>query len=447
MTYSTVKGVSEPEGMARLLAEDVITPVLPDVQVLAVKAAKEGRRFEAPRVLWNVYNAHLMMPDGTELRRLFWTKVYFQNADCEQYRARNASLLDDSTRTPLDHRGYARFFPDLNMFLFFWPLDPAFPALGTVFDAAAMQSILSTHVAHLDPTAELKGLECVRVKYLPEISCIVRYDLKVGRDQPVAVYGKVQHSGRGQLTFDVMRCLWRLRARETGELVLAEPLGYYPEYDLLLQSALAGEEISSDRHSDIFMAQCEAAGRSIAHFHNSRIVGGPSHSAEFEINRLHERLDQYRMASPQLYMMIRDLLKQITAKAQRMPTERPVPSHGDFKYNQFLYDGERFGLLDVEYFVQAEPSFDLGKYCGHLVPSSPKHWSDSVQANLARRIFLDAYCSVRPEYKGDRFWLYETLALATRTLVVMWAQPRNWDYTAQTLIALAYERMKTRWGE
>jgi aminoglycoside phosphotransferase (APT) family kinase protein len=447
VTYSAVKEVSEPEEMARILAQDVITPVLPDVQVIRVKEAKEGRRFEAPRVLWNVYNARLKLPDGSEVQRLFWTKVYFQDADCEHYRARVAHLLDDSSRNPLDDRGYGRFFPDLNMFLFFWPLDPAFPALGAVNDPESMSSVLSPHVRHLDPTAAFRGIECIRVKYLPEISCIVRYDIDVGRDQPLSIYGKVQHSGRGKLTFEVMRCLWRLRARETGDLVVAEPLAYYPENDLVLQSALPGNEISSDRHSDIFMAQCEAAGRTIAHFHNSGIVGGPSHSAEYEINRLYERLEQYKMSSPQLYLMVRDLLKQITAKAQRVPAERAVPSHGDYKYNQFLYDGEKFGLLDVEYFVQAEPSFDLGKYCGHLIPSSPKHWSDSVQANLARQIFLDAYCSVRPEYKGDRFWLYETLALATRTIVVMWAQMRNWEYTGQTLIALAYERMKTRWGE
>jgi aminoglycoside phosphotransferase (APT) family kinase protein len=166
-----------------------------------------------------------------------------------------------------------------------------------------------------------------------------------------------------------------------------------------------------------------------------------------EIGRLQERLNEFKMSGPKVFLALRDLLKQLIGKADRVPPEATVPSHGDYKYNQFLYDGSHFGLIDVEYFVQAEPSFDLGKYCGHLVPSTPSHWSDTAQANEARRIFLDAYCTVRPDYRGTRFALYEALSLATRALVVMWSQPKNWEYTAETLVAMSYERLKTPWGE
>jgi Ser/Thr protein kinase RdoA (MazF antagonist) len=195
------------------------------------------------------------------------------------------------------------------------------------------------------------------------------------------------------------------------------------------------------------MEQCAAAGRTLAHIHNSGIAVGEPHTIDVELGRLRARLDEFKVSGPKVYMLLRDLLKQIAAKAERVQPEAAVPSHGDYKYNQFLYDGKNFGLIDVEFFVQAEPSFDLGKYCGHLSPSLPKHWSDTAQAEEARRIFLDAYCEVRPEYRGARFPLYEALSLATRALVVLWSQPRNWQYTSETLIALAYERLKTRWRE
>jgi hypothetical protein len=29
----------------------------------------------------------------------------------------------------------------------------------------------------------------------------------------------------------------------------------------------------------------------------------------------------------------------------------------------------------------------------------------------------------------------------------MWSQSRGWQYTAETMIALGFERLKTRWGE
>jgi aminoglycoside phosphotransferase (APT) family kinase protein len=446
VSYSTIKAVSEPDAIRDLVATRLIAPVLPSVQVKKVRT-KEGRRFEAPRVLWNVYEATLELPGGVEVKKLFWTKAFFDDDDCARYRTRINRQLGSQNGNPLDPMGYAHFFEELNLFLFFFPVDPVFPALGIFFDPKQALPILSPHFTHLRPDASVTGLRCELVKYLPEISVIARFEAEVGDELPLTIYGKFQHSRRGQFTYEVMRALWESPARANRDLIVAEPLAYYPKYDLLLQSEVPGEEIKGDRHSDIFMAQCEAAGRTLAHIHNSGVEIGTPHTIDVEIERLVGRLEEFKMSGPKVYMLLRGLLEQISAKAQRVPSEGPVPSHGDFKYNQFLHDGKNFGLIDVEYFVQAEPSFDLGKYCGHLAPSVPKDWSDTAQANEARRVFLDAYCAARPEYRGARFPLYEALSLATRALVVMWSQPRNWQYTAETLIALAYERLKTPWGE
>jgi aminoglycoside phosphotransferase (APT) family kinase protein len=445
VAYSTIKTFSEPEAIQQFLAERVIGPVLPSVQVTKVRTT-QGRRFEAPRILWNAYEADLLMPDGTSIRRLFWTKAFFEDSGFADFVGRAERLVARSTN-PLDPNGFAQIIPDLNLFLFFFPADPVFGRLPTVVASDQIRPVLAEHFERLRPGVGVESLNCVRIKYLPEISCIVKYEGNIGEERPLSIYGKVQHSRRGQLTYDVMRALWDLPAHANGELVLAEPLAYYPRLELLLQSELPGEEIASDRHSEVFMAQCEAAGRTIAHIHNSGIDVGAPHSVSVEIDRLSNRLGEFKMSGPRVYFLLRDLLNHIRTQAEKIPAEDPVPSHGDFKYNQFLYDGTNFGLIDVEYFVQAEPSFDLGKYCGHLAPSKPKHWSDTAQANEGRRVFLDAYCRVRPNYRGARFPIYEALSLATRALVVLWSQSRDWQYTAETLVALGFERLKTRWGE
>jgi hypothetical protein len=445
-SYSTIKAASKPEAIGQLLADQVIAPMLPSVHVGKVRT-REGRRFEAPKVLWNVYEVTLELPGGIEATKLFWTKAFFDDSDCQQYADRISHLLANQHGSPLDPGGYAHFFEELNMFLFFFPVDPVFPALSRFFDPKRALPVLSRHFSHLRPNASVSTVRAERIKYLPEISTIVRFEGDIGEERPLNIYGKFQHSHRGQFTYDVMRALWQTPARINGDLIVAEPLGYYPEYALLLQSELPGDEIEGDRHSPTFMAQCVAAGRTLAYIHNSGVDVGAPHTIDVEIERLRNRLGEFKMSSPKVFTLLRGLLEQIAAKAQRVPAEAAVPSHGDYKYNQFLFDGKNFGLIDVEYFVRAEPSFDLGKYCGHIAPSVPQDWSDTAQANEARRAFLDAYCAVRPEYRGARFPLYEALSLATRALVVVWSQPRNWPYTAETLVALAYERLKTPWGE
>jgi len=446
VNYSTIKAVSEPDAMAALLAEQVLGPALPSVRLKRVRT-KQGRRFEAPRVLWNVYEAELEMPGGAEAHFLFWTKALFNDEDCQDYKSRVNGLLESQNGNPLDPLGYARFLPDLNLFLFFFPTDPVFPRLGRVSTPASAEPLLTEHFRLLRPDAQIRSISCIRVKYLPEISCILRYESEVGEDRPLSIYGKVQHSRRGAITYEVMKALWALPARLNGDLVLAEPLAYYPQDALLLQSELPGEEVKGDRHSDIFLRQCEVAGRMIGHIHASGIAIGEPHTVDVEIDRVYNRLEEFKLSAPRVYLLLRDLLKQITARAQKLPPEAPVPSHGDYKYNQFLWDGHRYGLIDVEYFVQGEPSFDLGKYCGHLWPASPSDWSDTAQAKEARRLFLDAYLAVRPDYDSRRFAIYEALSLATRALVVTWSQGRNASYMAETLTALGYEQLKTRWEE
>src|SRR5438034_8930221 len=107
-----------------------------------------------------------------------------------------------------------------------------------------------------------------------------------------------------------MKALWDLPARASGELVLSEPLGYYPKLDLLLQSEVRGEEIEGDRGSDIFLAQCEAAGRTIGHIHSSGITAGNPHTVDVEIDRLLNRLEESRMCPLTVHLASRVLLNQ-----------------------------------------------------------------------------------------------------------------------------------------
>ena len=432
--------------MAAMLAEQVIGPVLPSVQIKKVRT-RSGRRFEAPRVLWNVYEAELEMPGGIEARPLFWTKAFFNDADCEEYRERISRTLESQNGNPLDPQGYARFFPDLNLFMFFFPTDPVFPKLGKVSTPASVEPLLVEHFKRMRPEAQIQSITSTRVKYLPEISCILRYQAEIGEERPLTIYGKVQHSRRGAMTYDVMTALWNLPARVNGDLVLAEPLAYYPHDALLLQSELPGEEVKGDRHSDIFLGQCEVAGRMIGHIHASGIEVGEPHNVDVEIDRIYKRLEEFKPSALRLLILLRPLPPQLPRNPHNFPPPPPTLTPRSSHYNQFLWDGKGYGMIDVEYFVQAEPSFDLGKYCGHLWPAQPKDWSDTAQAREARRLFLDAYLAVRPEYDGRRFAIYESLSLATRALVVTWSQGRNSSYMAETLTALGYEQLKMRWGE
>ncbi len=137
VSYSTIKAASEPEAIADLLATRVIGPVMPSVVVKKVRP-KSGRRYEAPRVLWNVYEAELELSGGIPATSLIWTKAFFTNEGSEEYQQRIRKLLASQNGNPLDPHGYVQFFSDLNLFLFFFPTDPVFPKMASVFDPQHM---------------------------------------------------------------------------------------------------------------------------------------------------------------------------------------------------------------------------------------------------------------------------------------------------------------------
>src|ERR671934_1882066 len=109
-TYTVIKDATDPQAMAGLLAE-IISPVLPSVQVKKVKL--KNTRLEAPRLVWNTYEARLELPGGVEATSLFWTKAYFNRIECLEYAERIEGYLSASEqRNPLDPAGYARFYSD-----------------------------------------------------------------------------------------------------------------------------------------------------------------------------------------------------------------------------------------------------------------------------------------------------------------------------------------------
>src|SRR5438094_9263072 len=126
------------------LASEGSSPAVPGVRVKKVRAVS-GRRFEAPRVLWNVYEAELELPGGVEIRPLIWTKAFFNDADCEDYRHRISWVLRHRNGNPLDPQGHVRFLPERNYFVSFFRPDPTLSAFPTVFDSAATRLILEAH--------------------------------------------------------------------------------------------------------------------------------------------------------------------------------------------------------------------------------------------------------------------------------------------------------------
>jgi len=216
---------------------------------------------------------------------------------------------------------------------------------------------------------------------------------------------------------------------------------------LLIEEGVRGRPVGSNRTSTEFRLMPAAAAEALAVIHESGVDADERIHIEDELARLDRVVEQFAYVLPNGHFLLKDLVAHMRDRVRKTNEEDWLPTHGDLKYDQFIIHNDQFTLLDFDYFAFAETSYDLGKFCAYLVPSTPRDWKESAAAEEARQLFIRRYRELRPHATLNRFALYESLQLALRAMAFMWAQTHGWQRIAETFLVLAYERLKSRLPE
>jgi hypothetical protein len=348
---------------------------------------------------------------------------------------------------PIDGLGYPRLFPESQHAYWFYPYDPTMPGLAVATDPIRMAGLL---LGLQDETAEIlaasKRLQIDRVRYVPEVGAILHYTM----DSPgpkVNVFGKVQPGNRGLRTYRIVEGLWQASKLYPGFLNLPRPLGFIEDYGLLLEERVRGKPVGGNRLSSEFMLTGHAAADALAVIHESGLEVDERITIEAELARLDRVAEQFKYVLPAGHFMLLDLITHMRDRVRKTMDEDYLPTHGDMKYDQFMHHNGELTVLDFDYFAMAETSYDLGKFCAYVIPSSPKNWQESVAAEETRVRFLRRYMELRPGATLQRFAVYEALQFALRAMAFMWAQHSGWERIAETMLVMGFERLTSRLPE
>jgi aminoglycoside phosphotransferase (APT) family kinase protein len=189
---------------------------------------------------------------------------------------------------------------------------------------------------------------------------------------------KTYKGGKGKNAYAGMRALWD-SPLGSGEIVtIAEPLGYLPELNALVQGPIREEQtlkdlIRSALRSDgaegeqaAARAELEAAMRKtaagLAALHRSGAQGGEPHTWADELAEAREIVDALVGAVPELAGAAAPLLEQLEALADRYPADPLGPAHQSFRPAQVLLYRGTIGFIDFDSFGQAEPALDVALF-------------------------------------------------------------------------------------
>ena len=406
------------------------------------KVRARGTRFEPPDWYWTTFAITINKDEETRDLRLVAKGAL--NADAWAHLSeRLLASSGGQACDPIQGVGYPVLFPETQHAYWFYPFDPRMPNLPLADDPKQMASLL-LGVDYASASPDSIGVE--RVRYVPEVGAILCYTFDAGGN-PAKIYGKVQPGHRGLRTYKVVEGLWRAAAHYPGYLNLPRPLGYVEEMGLLLEEGVKGRPVSNKRTSTEFAMMSVAAAEALAVIHESGVESDERIDIESELGRLDRVVEQFAYVLPNGHFLLRDLVAHMRETVRKTREEDWLPTHGDMKYDQFMFHNDHLTLLDFDYFAIAETSYDLGKFCAYLIPSHPRDWTDSVAAEEARANFIRRYRELRPHATLQRFGVYEALQLALRAMAFMWAQTHGWERIAEIYLVLAFERLKSRLPE
>ncbi len=249
---------------------------------------------------------------------------------------------------------------DSGMTILVSPLDPAFPQLAGLHDAAHLARLLSSAGLDCDPDA----LTVAPLRYRPGQRHVLRVDLGGTRS---TVYAKCYRDDTGARA--VRRCgrISTALAAWGGPAATAEPLAYVQAERLVLWQGSHGTPLS---HLVVQAPDLAAtAGAALRAVHDDPTPEGAmaAHSDPVAEAAATVRSCEHVIAlAPGAAGALLGLVARTTELLGGLPPESGHRLHGDYKCDNILVEGQRLRLLDFDRVTIGDPALDLGKLCADL---------------------------------------------------------------------------------
>jgi aminoglycoside phosphotransferase (APT) family kinase protein len=311
-----------------------------------------------------------------------------------------------------------------------YPDDPGLPGLPLMVEPAALAAELGRGLAH--PGAEVLDVAPRLVRYRPGRRATFVLDARVRRGGMVRHHryvAKVYHDAAKAAA--VAAEGQALRGQTAGpDLVLAPVTAHLADHAIVVQGYLSGlvlrPELTAYPPPPALSTAMGRAARALATFHRLTVPDARPRPAARELRRFVSRAEAIVSVAPETGTVLLDLAQRLLALG--VP-EGPVSLvHGDCKPGQFLLQGERAALLDLDHCGLADPAYDVGNMAASLRQIGLRAGPDAAGAaqDLALT-FVGAYLdAAAPHWEADfveRTEHYTAVALARKALRAFARQP------------------------
>jgi aminoglycoside phosphotransferase len=286
-------------------------------------------------------------------------------------------------------------------------IDPKLAALERAVDDGVMRARFAATLDSGRPP--VAGVRHNVLKHTLGKRCVIEYWIDMPGVAEERLIGKVYRDQRGARVFQSLRRLHaaaRASACDRLPFHMAEPLLYYDDLGMLVQTAVPGEELSRLGADADWVGAMRAVADNLAALHDLSLEAEPRSIAELTHKLCRPRPDEMVAARPEFADAVENILQALALADAAGPGTSVV--HADLGLGQVLYAGERAFFVDLDGLCRSHAALDIANFLVslrlRLGPMSPE----------PEHVFVERYRERRP---GDSLaWLdaFEALAYLRR---------------------------------
>jgi aminoglycoside phosphotransferase (APT) family kinase protein len=363
--------------------------------------------------------------DFEEVADLFERKVFGPNASQDPIGTLNVKKLQDvkyrpsercvttyelivgrPDRSPERTIGVLEFTPE-GVIPRLFTADDRLPWLAKATDLNEMQQRFCELPAFAGESDQIKLWEIFPVRYKPGLHCVIRYTVRTPSGNKM-FYGK-SFTGHAQQLMNTVTELHKSSQENPDMPLISVPVAIWPEMEMILQTAVPnGVEFTHfiyDQRYDVSVREdwLVKAGRALGVFHNSSTAPSETKTVYDDLNDLHEYTRIIAKIKPDLAVKYEEVIQQIITKVDHFTEPKFVASHGAMRTDQFILQGDRLAMIDLDSYCWANPARDLGNFLAYLCWKAIRQPEHAQFVERAGRAFLEGYLSVHEDI--DEKWL------------------------------------------
>jgi aminoglycoside phosphotransferase (APT) family kinase protein len=245
------------------------------------------------------------------------------------------------------------------------------------------------------------------VRYKPGLHCVIRYTVETPAGNKV-FYGK-SFSGNAERLMRTIMDLHRSSRENPDMPLIAAPVAVWPEMEMILQAAVPdGIEFTNFVYDQAYDESVREswmvkAGRALGVFHNNGTAPSETKTIYDDLRDLHEYTLIIEKVRADLATKYEEVIQQIITKVDHFREPKAVASHGAMRTDQYILQGDRLAMIDLDSYCWANPARDIGNFLAYLCWKAIRQPEHAQFVERAGRAFLEGYLSVHSDI--DERWL------------------------------------------